>query len=751
MIKKIVSIKNVARFENYSHHGNTSLERLTLIYSENGRGKSTLSTILDSLARNKSELILERKTIDGTGQPEVKLLGDGNAVIEFNGARWVGARPEILVFNSNWVHDNVYAGHTIEPEHRRNHANFVLGDVGVALMGELNALDVEGRDNLERQSNLQQEIAKYIPRGLAMNSFLTLGNDAGIDDKIADAQTEVDRISIAADIATHSELQPIKVPAVNDREIEELLASSMASVHAEAERKTRDHIRLHLDEHGEDWLGRGLRYMNGTSCPFCGQLADSVDLVKAYREFFDGAYVAYKSDASNRCSAVERAIAIDGQQVLVRAIEAERASNEYWRTNGVVLRDLLPTTQDVENTLRDLRNAMQTVLTGKRTNPTQAISPTADVQRSLQQFAILHRRLAAYNGRVPTHNAAVVEVKRRYSGASLAVAQSQLLDLQGAKIRHEAPVRRLAHRYELLAARRPEIEREKRDSRTKLDTYSRSLFTRYQAKINQYLVNAGAEFQVTDYAPSYAGGKASASYALAINGGNVPVGTIAGQPCFRNTLSDGDRTTLAFAFFLAKAELDPSLELKVIVIDDPIGSLDDHRRICTRDAVIGLVRRASQVIVLSHMPEFHWSIYEAVGGIPVKTLKMLKKVVSAHPCSDIEEWNIEKAVRSEYKRMFDELREYAADPNSHDRNKVVRQIRPVLEGYLRLRYGPTLPPNKWLGDFIGMIRAAASGDALFPMRPFEPELSLINEFSKIYHHEDGSVDLSGLQDSALQP
>lgn len=49
MINKILFIKNVGRFVDYACHGDVEFQKLTLIFGENGRGKTMLSAILRSL------------------------------------------------------------------------------------------------------------------------------------------------------------------------------------------------------------------------------------------------------------------------------------------------------------------------------------------------------------------------------------------------------------------------------------------------------------------------------------------------------------------------------------------------------------------------------------------------------------------------------------------------------------------------------------------------------------------------------
>jgi len=82
---------------------------------------------------------------------------------------------------------------------------------------------------------------------------------------------------------------------------------------------------------------------------------------------------------------------------------------------------------------------------------------------------------------------------------------------------------------------------------------------------------------------------------------NVQVALTADDgPAFRNTLSSGDRNTLALAFFFASLDQDPQLAQKIVVIDDPMTSLDEHRALTTVQEMRRLVPRVSQVIVLSH-------------------------------------------------------------------------------------------------------------------------------------------------------
>jgi len=72
----------------------------------------------------------------------------------------------------------------------------------------------------------------------------------------------------------------------------------------------------------------------------------------------------------------------------------------------------------------------------------------------------------------------------------------------------------------------------------------------------------------------------------------------------RNCLSDGEKTALAFAYFLSKFENEINTKEKikesVVVIDDPISSLDDNRLYSTAYLIWGNFEDVKQLIILSH-------------------------------------------------------------------------------------------------------------------------------------------------------
>ena len=99
MLRKILKIKKVGRFDNCSWRGGTQFEEMALIYGENSRGKSTYCDILRSLQSGIPDMILGRKRLGATGDAEIELRADaGNFV--FKAGAWSSALPDSRVRRS---------------------------------------------------------------------------------------------------------------------------------------------------------------------------------------------------------------------------------------------------------------------------------------------------------------------------------------------------------------------------------------------------------------------------------------------------------------------------------------------------------------------------------------------------------------------------------------------------------------------------------------------------------------------------
>jgi len=287
-----------------------------------------------------------------------------------------------------------------------------------------------------------------------------------------------------------------------------------------------------------------------------------------------------------------------------------------------------------------------------------------------------------------------------------------------------------------LRAEKKEAESAKQTAKKALDAATEQLFSKYQATLNKHLANCGCGYSITGTKTSYSGGKPRTEYQLLLNGKPVDLAQPKAKPhdpCFRNTLSDGDRSTLAFALFLARLELDHDLGSKIVVLDDPMTSLDAHRRAYTCEQIADIAGKARQVIVLTHDATFAADVW----GKLRKPKGVLCLEVSGAD-TVIEEWDISAATQSEYFRGCRLLADCVEGAHGLDKLAVASAMRPVVETNLRMRFPGAFASDMWLGDFIEQIKEAPAAAMLAGMQPRLSELIAINEYSKKYHHDDKS-------------
>jgi hypothetical protein len=70
-IDKLQMVRNVGQFDSVVAGANVPLARLSVVYAENGRGKTTLAAILSSLASGDPLPIAERRRLAAQHPPHV--------------------------------------------------------------------------------------------------------------------------------------------------------------------------------------------------------------------------------------------------------------------------------------------------------------------------------------------------------------------------------------------------------------------------------------------------------------------------------------------------------------------------------------------------------------------------------------------------------------------------------------------------------------------------------------------------------
>ena len=155
-------------------------------------------------------------------------------------------------------------------------------------------------------------------------------------------------------------------------------------------------------------------------------------------------------------------------------------------------------------------------------------------------------------------------------------------------------------------------EATKKSERDKRDAPMTTTLSQCERSINALLKSFGATFSIKGMGANFRGSASGSEYGLLLRGKDAALE--GGPPSFSTTLSEGDKRTLAFAFFIASTLADKKSSSRVVVVDDPMCSLDLNRKHHARAVLKKLHSKAEQLVVLAHDPYFLRDLRDALRG-----------------------------------------------------------------------------------------------------------------------------------------
>jgi wobble nucleotide-excising tRNase len=734
MIRKIISIANVGKLRQCLPQGNVEFKKLTLIYAPNGRGKTTLTDVVRSYQSGDGSFVEGRTTLGTTGAPAIELLTNSGTA-RFASGTWSVTDPNILVFDRDFIEQNVYSGSAVTHDNKRNLHQIIVGAGGVALANKVDVIDGQIRDANRELSEARAGLERIAPSGMTVEEFTALPAEADLANKITAQTREINALEQADAISKGPLITPLALPFV-PIEFEATLNKTLDSVSTDVEQRVRVHLDQHTNGAGERWLSDGLSHVRGDVCPFCEQPLDPTGVIAVYRAYFSAAY----NDLKARVAALRTSVARIAEPSLLlkvaRDVVANTAGATFW--SGFVKCELPPIDEGVlQGVLETLRDEAMALVMAKEQAPLEQIALTDGFGAAHAKYTALVADVGTFNDAASEINTRIEAKKAEMVGGDLGLAKTRLARLKAIASRHDSTNTAAVMRYATAKQQKTNLENNKVTAKNALDAHSGTVMAGWEKGLNTLLDKFGAEFQIGRAASQYRGGSPSATYSLMINGVAVELGAAdspRSQPNFRNTLSDGDRATLAFALFLLLTESDPNLADQVVLLDDPFSSQDRGRRIYTQQCIRRIASRASQVIVLSHNSEFLKLISDEWHDEQhcVELKKVGEKML-------ITECDLEAETASPYYLDHGKLQAFVEDSEGEPRD-VARCIRPVLEHRLRVLFPGSFGQTEWLGDMIGKIRAAGSSDTLAAAQPLLTELEEINDFSKRYHHANWQAE-----------
>lgn len=744
MLTQFRVLSHVGQFENTSSPPTLRLRKYVLIYAENGRGKTTLSAIFHSLASGNAIKIRERRRLGNAEHPRVVITHDGTPPpFIFDNGIWNRTLQDLAVFDDQFVDENIYSGLSVEANHRQGLHQLVIGANGVALNRRHQELVNQIETHLAELRRREEAIPRDALGSFPVEAFCNLPQVPDVDARIEAVSNSLNAAREQTAIRTTPSFPPLNFPSFDVESISYDIGRTLATLNSATVRRVRDHFHA-VGPGGESWVQDGMRRLISAEshllCPFCEQDLDSSNLIGQYQSYFSQEYQNLKQAISSARFALEEVHSLERLPLtLVNSIRNANDLRSFWNRFLTVA----PIEFDTDTFIQDWRAArtgLLALLDEKAASPLEPLVFSAELSDAVGRFRIDLQRLFELNERLSDDNARIASLKTETVGASALQLQQELDRLRACQVRHSSSISPLCDRYQAELQAKEATERLRDNTRQQIDGHRATAFPAYQSGINTYLTRFGVGFQLDNVSPVDTRGGATCNYNVVINNVSIP---IAGaqqldQPCFRNTLSAGDRNALALSFFFASLDSDPSLSSKIVVLDDPLSSLDEHRWFSTVQETRTLADRVAQIILLSHDKSFLGRVWEGIGRDPSVCTPL--KIQRSGSASVIEEWDVGTDSITEHDRNHRLLREYARNGPANDSRKVAAALRPFLEGFVRVAFPEHCPPQpRAFANFVAACRQRlGAADQILSQADYN-ELSELVEYGNLFHHETNAA------------
>lgn len=632
-----------------------------------------------------------------------------------------------------FVAENVHSGEVVDIEHKRNLYRVIVGDAGVKLAAQDAELAAESRAKTGEISTAAKAIQPHVPAGMKLEAFIALSEMPDIAAQIETQERSVDALRQAGVLRARPALSEFAIPALPD-DFTGLLARTIDDIAQDAEQRLSAHLAAHsMTAGGGNWIADGLGHAADT-CPFCGQDIQGLPLIATFRAVFSERYKVLAEEIAAMKARVLRDMGDAALARLGTVAEQNNGSVEFWRKYCAIEALALPA--EAVEVIRALAAAAIRLLDRKAAVPLEPIAPDARFTAARAAYDGAAATIEAANTAIHAANTIITDKKAATDAGDLKAAEAEQARLKAVQIRHRADVSGLCAAYTKLAGEKDGIETRKEVIRKQLDAYTKTVVKPYERRINDYLATFNAGFTITETKHAYPGGVATSSYQLVINDTAVDLGdskTPGDRPSFKNTLSAGDRTTLALAFFLAHLERDPAAAGKLVVFDDPFNSQDAFRRRQTVHEIMKVAGKCAQVIVLSHDATFLKQVWDKSPAAERVALTIADHRAQG---SKIMPVDLEHACRGRTATDIDDLQTYLTT-GAGGLLDIIRKMRVVLETHCRTTYPGSFLANDWLGDMVRKIR---EGGDLHPAQALYDEMDQINGYTSQYHHGEDMAD-----------
>ncbi|OEU80174.1 MAG: hypothetical protein BA865_07600 [Desulfobacterales bacterium S5133MH4] len=576
-LSRITKIKGHRVFRNFVWPDELpGFSQFNVIYGWNGSGKTTLSSLLANL---QEKHVISEGTVEFELDNGAKIAGD--AVENAN-------LPPIRVFNRNFVN------RTIESISASNVAPiYILGEQSIKQQKHVDKLKqdlvttqaavAKANDKKRKADKALDEFciekAKLIKEALLGSADYANYNKTRFRSSIVSLKDKSIKPAVLLDgekdrLRRQKQLQPkpsITKVSVAVPDIERL--RSQVTVLLERSIVSQVIDELVNDFAASAWVQQGLSFHQGErktdTCRFCGnQLSE--ERRAALEAHFNDAFAAFQQDLAQ---------VINGIKHQCRSLEAVTFPDEL-RFYDNLVEEIRPTVANSKLAIRSVNEEFDDlikVLERKKAHPFEVLTLDEGEHPKSTEPSQLDAAINAVNVVIDKHETTTTNLNDEIRQACHLLEQDYTIE---AVPKFEALNKSVAEAEAVLFANKEKPD----DLRNQIRIIEREIVEHFRPaeelnnELKAYLGRDELQFDIKD-----------TGYAL----------TRGGQPALN--LSEGERTAIAFLYFLKSLEdRDFNLSKGIVVIDDPVSSLDANSLFSAFGYMKERTKACHQLIILTH-------------------------------------------------------------------------------------------------------------------------------------------------------
>lgn len=748
MLKKIIALKNIKQL-NHKQAPTSDFKALNLIYGRNGTGKSTICRLFNQINIGDVESIKELRSLEADGDIEINFLfncGSQNKPITLN---TISESPyKFSVFDEKFVANNVYTPEGVKSSNLVNYYEFCLGESAVEKQSMISSLKTDNESITSTITPLEASIKahfnnKSIPEILKIERV----NNA----KLA-LEKERERLSDVKQIAHLRDRKRLSTLSIDLDEIDfSFFSPTLEEISQVAQIKVEEHIKLHLAEPDNSWIENGLKYVTDSNfCPFCAQPLSESKIFQFYKEFVNESYLSAIRSFELKCAEVsEKLYAI--ASIIETQEQAVRINNEIvvsWSDKLDPISEGFDFS-DCNEFSSKLISEFNRLIKIKNRDILASVDLTTINELVVKLRAELD--FSTYNNSISNFNTKIDQYLHNLGATTVVDVEASIQRILESDQRHSAETLRDLEELKKLQSQRDVHEKSIKLLREEIEEDQKQIIAIYKDSINELLEGFSSLIRIDSLSKDNRGKGGSTRFTPLIKFMNNRLSLTNeadSQRLVDRVLSYGDRTSLALSFFLSKFQRE-SDNTHIIVLDDPMSSLDLNRRESTIREIYNILNRGYQVFVLSHDPYFlsdiknYSNLSTQTACFELNTIYIDESLESTDgrqysQSSVVYKEDFEQYVMHSYQSEYNLLFRFIQSASELEKVSVARSLRPILEANLRLRFPQGFPKGFWLGDMIKKIREETDPKSIF----YDSHNKLqiiedINEFSKKYHHSAG--------------